>query len=870
MINCKDIYGNTVTQFIFNEDGTVIGIPLISSDSIDIGEAQYGVRSYPAAIGNPLSAECCRAFNFTFDYNKQKCYYRVPCTGINDPQNNEISQGIEEASTRKLEIESELSKGNINSISYLSLNNEMLSLDNTIKSLENQLKPTDIHLIFGAQGRNPVLFSVPGAQGDLTLNELLECNRELTHLSNQIAEVNDLIEQHKQAIAHILQIINDVNNSAEEEAKIVTNEPETRGYSIYNLQDQLNILNTELVSLEEELAELNKQYDELNKICNPTPPACALNVEFDYLLNFDCEELLNCASGDASLSELLNEQHTTCMAEVTSLFTQIRRLRLSLSELATQISSYQLNLQDLEQQLAGNIDPIDVYLINQQINNINAELVGLSNQYNQINDELTALQDSYNQEMTLCNQIQTQINILNTVGNLINNLQGIVFYLTINKKVLDPITSTYIWETVYTEEFFRIDDLLTYITNNQQTGIYFSGDRCDELIENIGILLGDKCNVITPSTFNSSWLHFSTTITDPNTILEIVNEEITFGIIISYDNPSCEYCFMIDNIEMNQICEKTEKTEFVVTKCPSFELRRVIDNKKSWMTISSGHTREFDLTDRDTYYKTSHYKSVVNSKEIDLTVDPASAIENDVYNYTELYPCILSGNSGQTNYMELMSTNWDEINTIDEFRWIITSELIDVKSRKVLSGYPVLKSIYERYLSPSDYGCTGITSNAYTYCELISFSKLLGVFWIDLIEQVIPSTTIWGSVYTYRNSIFDSQKFRYKRYTTNYCVPTVSDCGYNSGSTTVANVIIEDLSKEVNNLYPECFIASAPLKSCNYIETIDYHHGCEYFGKVVIINGINSGGESPDNPINVITGDGVIAAEDINYYDRKS
>jgi hypothetical protein len=45
------------------------------------------------------------------------------------------------------------------------------------------------------------------------------------------------------------------------------------------------------------------------------------------------------------------------------------------------------------------------------------------------------------------------------------------------------------------------------------------------------------------------------------------------------------------------------------------------------------------------------------------------------------------------------------------------------------------------------------------------FSKLIGNYWTDLIEQVIPATTIWNSTKVYTNTIFDEQKYKYKAYT---------------------------------------------------------------------------------------------------------
>jgi hypothetical protein len=48
----------------------------------------------------------------------------------------------------------------------------------------------------------------------------------------------------------------------------------------------------------------------------------------------------------------------------------------------------------------------------------------------------------------------------------------------------------------------------------------------------------------------------------------------------------------------------------------------------------------------------------------------------------------------------------------------------------------------------------------------------IGDYWLDLLEQVVPATTIWegcdNSGKIYRNTIFDQNKFTYKKYSLNF------------------------------------------------------------------------------------------------------
>jgi hypothetical protein len=110
----------------------------------------------------------------------------------------------------------------------------------------------------------------------------------------------------------------------------------------------------------------------------------------------------------------------------------------------------------------------------------------------------------------------------------------------------------------------------------------------------------------------------------------------------------------------------------------------------------------------------------------------------------------------------LLTQPLSSIKTIEDFEYYMTSELIDAKDRKTLSSYPTLRLLYDRYVNSRKYCNT--TSAAFNYYTMNNFANLIGNYWVDLIEQVIPATTIWGSTRVYGNTIFDNQKFKYKSY----------------------------------------------------------------------------------------------------------
>ena len=134
----------------------------------------------------------------------------------------------------------------------------------------------------------------------------------------------------------------------------------------------------------------------------------------------------------------------------------------------------------------------------------------------------------------------------------------------------------------------------------------------------------------------------------------------------------------------------------------------------------------------------------------------------------------------------------NDVNIKPQFDEMVIANLIDAKSRQVISGYPMLQLFYNQYMEAS--GCGVSLTNRLGTETVFEVMDLIGDYWSDVIEQVIPSTTIWdgnkNSGKLYRNTIFEQTKFPYTRYAMNYdtseCdITDVTDyhIGVNTGST---------------------------------------------------------------------------------------
>jgi hypothetical protein len=524
---------------------------------------------------------------------------------------------------------------------------------------------------------------------------------------------------------------------------------------------------------------------------------------------------------------------------------------------------------------------------------------------------------------TNLNQLILNLDVLQSQGNLLLSTQcinPIDFFENLDMSVtLDVVSGNNTTVVVYEDlEFFSpIGDgqLYEYLINNVNSGFYVCGDPdCQPLTLNLTGLQQENttlCDAVRQSlidslfvqsnlqdveggieTFNNSlpntvfasqWLTYSNTITDSEILDLITNQEIKFSVKI---NRTCgDVCILMDNIKLVKECTSISERKLFVTKSPGFNLEKIIDNKKSWLNNTTLVNRNFDIknlanTDiiRQTNYNVEDERLVINTKEIDLDVSLASAIETDVWCYlldnhclftgvTNCEPCgddykqfqddpffefmdnnpyeFMDGNYGGVNpccgdnliqFDELVSTPLSSMTLFEDFKYFITSELIDAKNRQTISSYATLKALYDRYLNSYVYCNTN--SSAFNYYTIEQFADLLGTYWVDIIEQVVPSTTIWGSVRVYSNTLFDQQKFKYKAYTSLLCNnPFFGDnvlSPINGTSGQSQNVEVSIVSLTSQNTGSTSVLTSKPI-FCDELYIAQMNSGSEFIGTVGVV-----------------------------------
>ena len=214
-----------------------------------------------------------------------------------------------------------------------------------------------------------------------------------------------------------------------------------------------------------------------------------------------------------------------------------------------------------------------------------------------------------------------------------------------------------------------------------------------------------------------------------------------------------------------------------------YRLTPQIDNNKSWFAEEVNLRSNLDGNFNARYFTESD-KLVLNVKNVDLFLNPAQGLVYDVWsmsrqlnypipneglNYIRPTYCNPNPNS---IYPDRGGVDWTIINpqpkrkTFFEFAQTFWKNMINVRNRQYANngktgGYPTLESIYWKYIQSES--IANLPNNNFTYDNMIQYVNGMGDYWVRLVEQMIPATTIWNTGVKMENSIFHRQKFGWRR-----------------------------------------------------------------------------------------------------------
>ena len=203
-----------------------------------------------------------------------------------------------------------------------------------------------------------------------------------------------------------------------------------------------------------------------------------------------------------------------------------------------------------------------------------------------------------------------------------------------------------------------------------------------------------------------------------------------------------------------------------------FGLTPVIDDKKSWVTIDSlNEDRRYSFENiRYAAYHTHDEKFVLNVKNVDIFLNVGQALVYDVWQQSVLSGCPFSGGPLPLPYPQKGGVD-DTVTLINgkdysfkDFVHTFWRTFINVRNRQTIDdgktgGYPLLQKLYLDYLEQ----VCGV-NNKYTYTKMVDYAQSLGTYWIRIVEQLVPATTLWQGGVKVENAIFHRDKFSYKHY----------------------------------------------------------------------------------------------------------
>ncbi len=202
-----------------------------------------------------------------------------------------------------------------------------------------------------------------------------------------------------------------------------------------------------------------------------------------------------------------------------------------------------------------------------------------------------------------------------------------------------------------------------------------------------------------------------------------------------------------------------------------YTLNRIRDNQKSW-SVDNLDNRKDGSNFNGVNYNVQNEKLVINSKNLEVYISAGLGITYDVWDMSVKYDYPIP-NSGMTSpYPYPGNIDWTFINpkpkekTFFEFSQNFYNNFINVRNRQTIfdgktGGYPTLQSVFWRYIQSKQ--TVGIGSNNFTYQKMIDYTLGIGDYWQRLLEQVIPTTTLWMTGQKMENSIFHRHKFVWRR-----------------------------------------------------------------------------------------------------------
>ena len=135
----------------------------------------------------------------------------------------------------------------------------------------------------------------------------------------------------------------------------------------------------------------------------------------------------------------------------------------------------------------------------------------------------------------------------------------------------------------------------------------------------------------------------------------------------------------------------------------------------------------------------------LNRKNLNVHLSPSQTIEYDIWRQSSNLELTFGTMSPQTGFT--FAEYLDDV---------LKNALTNSSTMKFDRGYVILDEIYRDYINSVD-----ITPFKYT--SLTEYIKKMSPYWVKVIEQFVPATTLWTGGVLIKNTMFNRSKYRYLR-----------------------------------------------------------------------------------------------------------
>jgi hypothetical protein len=279
--------------------------------------------------------------------------------------------------------------------------------------------------------------------------------------------------------------------------------------------------------------------------------------------------------------------------------------------------------------------------------------------------------------------------------------------------------------------------------------------------------------LVTTATFNTSTYTYSTGTTTGSTSLSVngypVNSDTLQPKSVSgvtdlffqkgsgwYDNTKDHKSPLIVDQDLssgttvNGQFQLTGRTKTVITKdSPRTYGEDYFNIYRTLPGLDTGYELETVIDNTQTELAGDESHLILNRKNIEVYLSSAQGVDYDIYRKSRD-----NGPTGTTfgtnSLLPQTGVTFAEYVDLMLHQQIRNSNV--VKYRK---NYITLEDIYQDYISRTDFV-------PYTFPDINLFIEKMSPYWTSVIDQIIPSTTLWTGGNLISNNIFGRPKYQYK------------------------------------------------------------------------------------------------------------